>query len=510
MLGVRGGAWDSVLVAMAAVAASAAALWFFFERGDILYYGDAQAHLNIARRIIDSRTPGIDQIGTVWLPLPHLLMLPLVRNDELWRTGLAGAIPAAACFVMAVTFLYAAAKHAFESRAAGAVAAALFALNPNVLYVQSTPMSEPVFFAALAVLVYSTVRFTRSPSLWWAAAAGVAALAGSLARYEGWFVLPFTAAWFLVRRRWLAACLFSGIALLGPLAWLAHNWWWYGSFFEFYSGPYSAKAIQGVARYPGDGNWRDAFTQLHAAMWLCAGSALLWLGGLGALGAFARRVFWPILLLALVPAFYVWSAHSGGTPIFVPHLWPHSYYNTRYGLAVMPLASFAAASLAAWTPRRWRELAALIVIFTGVSVWLFNPGEGNWITWKESEVNSHARRAWTQIAATYLNQEYRRGSGIFTTFGDVTGIFAAAGIPLRETLTWDNSPVWLAAVARPDLFLREEWAVAVAGDKVQSTVLRASRPGAGGPRYTLQKTIIVKDAPVIEIYRRSSVQLGPK
>ena len=42
-----------------------------FERGYVLYYGDAEAHLNIARRIVDSRTPGPEQIGTVWLPLPH-------------------------------------------------------------------------------------------------------------------------------------------------------------------------------------------------------------------------------------------------------------------------------------------------------------------------------------------------------------------------------------------------------------------------------------------------------
>ena len=47
-------------------------------RGYTLYYGDAEAHLNLARRVVDSRTPGLSQIGPVWLPLPHLLMLPLV------------------------------------------------------------------------------------------------------------------------------------------------------------------------------------------------------------------------------------------------------------------------------------------------------------------------------------------------------------------------------------------------------------------------------------------------
>ena len=67
---------------------SAAALFVTNANGWTLYYGDAEAHLNIARRMIDSRTPGYDQVGTVWLPLPHWAMIPLVRVDSLWRSGL--------------------------------------------------------------------------------------------------------------------------------------------------------------------------------------------------------------------------------------------------------------------------------------------------------------------------------------------------------------------------------------------------------------------------------------
>jgi hypothetical protein len=131
--------------------------------------------------------------------------------------------------------------------------------------------------------------------------------------------------------------------------------------------------------------------------------------------------------------------------------------------------------------------------------WLTAPDPARWITWKESQVNSEARRAWTGEAAAYLRENYRPGSGIFTTFGDVTGIFCAAGIPLRDTLTWDIWWQWEIATRRPQIGLREEWAVAVAGDAVQATIQRA---WLRGPRYTLQKTIAVKGAPVIEIYRR--------
>ena len=90
-----------VLAGLVALSATVTALVSRF--GWTLYYGDAEAHLNIARRILDSRTPGYDQIGTVWLPLPHLLTLALVWNDGWWHSGLAGAIPSSICFVAAGT-----------------------------------------------------------------------------------------------------------------------------------------------------------------------------------------------------------------------------------------------------------------------------------------------------------------------------------------------------------------------------------------------------------------------
>src|SRR5690349_20572868 len=92
--------------------------WWLFRQGYLLYYGDAQAHLDISRSIIDSRTPGYDQLGTVWLPLLHVICLPLVGNDWLWSTGLAGTIPVALCFIVAGTLFYQAARTVFGSRAA--------------------------------------------------------------------------------------------------------------------------------------------------------------------------------------------------------------------------------------------------------------------------------------------------------------------------------------------------------------------------------------------------------
>src|SRR5579885_893444 len=188
--GEAGEIWPVLLVFVLLAVWSAAAVAYFYRQGFLLYYGDAEAHLNIARRIVDSRTPGYDQIGTVWLPLLHVLLIPFARVNHLWQSGLAAAFPSAAAFVLAGTFLFAAVRRIFASTAAAGAAAAIFALNPNLLYLQSTAMSEPLFLATLMGLLYFTVRFGRNP--WWGSLGGaaLACLAGTLARYEGWFLIP--------------------------------------------------------------------------------------------------------------------------------------------------------------------------------------------------------------------------------------------------------------------------------------------------------------------------------
>ena len=50
------------------------AAWIrFLDLDLVLSHYDAKAHLVVARRVIDNLTPGWQQIGAVWLPLPHLL-----------------------------------------------------------------------------------------------------------------------------------------------------------------------------------------------------------------------------------------------------------------------------------------------------------------------------------------------------------------------------------------------------------------------------------------------------
>ena len=481
---------------------SALAVWFVYARGWMFYYGDAEAHWDIARRILDSRTPGYDQIGTVWLPLPHWLLMPLARVDAWWRGGLAAAIPSASSFVVAGGFLFGAVRRLFDSTAAAAASTALFAANPNVLYLQSIPMTEAVFWATLMALLYFTIRFRKTGGWGPVVGAGIACCLGTLTRYEAWFLIPFVAlylAWCGKRRKLAVAAVFILLASFGPAYWLAHNWWLSGDPLEFYRGPYSAIAIQGTATYPGRGDWRLAGLYYRTAAELGAGLGLWWMGLAGILATLAKRGFWPVALLALPAVFYVWSMHSAASPIFVPTLWPNTFYNTRYGLALLPLLAVGSAGLVAVLPRPAHAAAAVLVVAAGAIFWAVHPDPENWITWKESRVNSEGRREWVRQAASYLGPRYVEGAGILSASGEFRAVYRECGIPLRESFTVDNGLPWLAAVRRPDLFLREEWAVVMGGDAAQSGINRAGRYGI---RYRLEKTIVVKGSPVIEIYRR--------
>src|SRR5947209_11831601 len=97
---------DALLVAQLAAAISIASFFYYLRHGDLLLYGDAVAHINIARRVFDSKTPGLLQLGTVWLPLPHLLMMPFLAVDAMWRSGAGGSIPSMAAYAVGVVGMF--------------------------------------------------------------------------------------------------------------------------------------------------------------------------------------------------------------------------------------------------------------------------------------------------------------------------------------------------------------------------------------------------------------------
>ena len=168
-----------------------ASLHFFYTRGLSNLYGDGLAHMEGARRIFDSITPGYQEIGSVWLPLYHLICAPLAINDFLWRTGLAGGLVSSAAFALTAYLLFRLGAEINLNLAAGLVALAVVLMCPSFLYLASTPLTEPLALLWSVLVAYLLFRFSESGSWKSLAGAAVAAFLGTLTRYEGWNVLPF-------------------------------------------------------------------------------------------------------------------------------------------------------------------------------------------------------------------------------------------------------------------------------------------------------------------------------
>src|SRR5947209_11399348 len=122
---------DYLLLNAISAALSVGALIFYYHQGAILLYGDAVAHINIARRVFDSRTPGLLQLGTVWLPLPHLLDIPFIVNDRMWQTGLGASIPSMIAYVAGTLGVFRLVR-GLASLSAAWMAAMLYGSNPNL------------------------------------------------------------------------------------------------------------------------------------------------------------------------------------------------------------------------------------------------------------------------------------------------------------------------------------------------------------------------------------------
>ncbi|MEO6120250.1 MAG: glycosyltransferase family 39 protein, partial [Terriglobales bacterium] len=185
---------EEFVVLLLATVVSVTAFIYFFRTGQLLLYGDAVAHLNIARRVVDSLTPGPLQLGTVWLPFPHLLTLPLVWIDSLWQSGIAGSIPSMVAYIVGTLGMLRLGK-AVTSPAGARVATLIYATNPNLIYMQSTAMTESIFLATIIWAVYFIVQYVQAVrendevaaarSLHKAAAAFMCAI---FTRYDGWFL----------------------------------------------------------------------------------------------------------------------------------------------------------------------------------------------------------------------------------------------------------------------------------------------------------------------------------
>lgn len=173
------------LGAAAALLGSVAAA-VYWSAGLSLSHYDAKAHLVVARRILDSLTPSWEQIGAVWLPLPHVLNALPVQIDWMYQTGASAILISIVSFAVTVACLSALVRLVTGSVWGAGLAAAIFAANPNVLYLQSTPMTEPLLFALSSLVVLHLAQWALSGAEAVPRAAGWTIVAACLTRYEAW------------------------------------------------------------------------------------------------------------------------------------------------------------------------------------------------------------------------------------------------------------------------------------------------------------------------------------
>ncbi len=435
-------------------------LHFFYARGLTQLYGDAFAHMEAARRLSDSLTPGYAEIGSVWLPMFHLLAAPLAINNHLWRSGLAGSLISVAAFCVCAWFLFRLALEMNGSIAAAFVALTVFLLCPSMLYLASTPMTEPLAIMWSVLAVYGLFRFQMSGRTRCVVGAGVAAFLGTLTRYGEWYVLPFATLFVLLARknswsvRFRHAVLFSVIAGAGPVLWVLHDAISYHNPIAFYNGPGSAKAIYAhqvattAFRYPTEGHLLISARYYIEDIKLIIGPWSLVLAVLGLMMWILERRYRArrsatLILLVLFP-FYIQAMASAAVALYVPTYFPHSYYNLRYGIEMLPaialLASFVLSPAVAGNFRTGM-LAGCLAILAAQNAWMISGGARKLPVVEEGILNTPCKLKPDQALIAFFRKHYD-GQRILMQSGEWPCVAPTLGIPYRKILNGDNHKVW--------------------------------------------------------------------
>lgn len=424
-----------------ALVLGASAAVVYGRAGLSLSHYDAKAHLVVARRIVDSITPGWEQIGAVWLPLPHLLNLLPVSVDAFYRTGTAAVAISVVALGLGTAATAAIIGRLTGSRSGAIAAAALLASNPNVLYLHATPMTEPLLFVTTLMVAWRLTEWATAESLevppslgWWMVAA-------CLTRYEAWPVVAalvalallarwrrgarpaalVTPAWHLARYPIGAALAFLVLSRV-----TVGEWFVSGGFFvpdpELQGQPdvVARRIVEGMRDL--GGTWLVRFAA--AAIAVLAFAAFRWRQGaalLVPLGLFAA---------AALPL----SAYLSGHP-----------FRIRYQIPLV-VACALPIGLAIGLARRAAPVVAVVAVILVVGeVPPFDPSAP---MLAESQLDAR-NGAGRQAVTACLARDYQ-GETIFASMGSLAHYMhelSQIGIDIRDFLHEGNHPMWDIAIA---------------------------------------------------------------
>ena len=497
---------------------SIAACIQYYRQNEVLLYSDAYSHLRIARAVFDSTNPGIAQLGTVWLPLSHVSMFPFIWDTYLWRTGLAGSFSSMTYYVITGPYLYLIMRRLTGNRMFSYLGTLVFLLNANILYLQTTPLSELVCICTMTMACYYFLAWVQEERSKLLVFSGACIFLAVLARYEGWalflglsVLIPIIS---LQRRyRWEQTLgnlvLFGSLAGFGIALWLLWNQVIFGDALAFQRGPFSAQAQQLAAIKTGTlYTYHNLWLSLVTYTFDVAETTSPLLFVLATLGLFLflfRQRFSPEALAALaflsIFGFDVLSLYTGQTVIRVPGILPGNLNgplsNVRYGSEMVGPVALLLTILADDFYKFLRQrrcyhiliqLAIVLVMLTQAG---FSAAQGS-ISLQDGLYGACGQ---PNALNKFLAQHYDGGKILEDeSSGDVS--LVDAGIDFKNVIYQGSIDLWPQALAHPEKTV--EWIISYATDP-QSFLNK--RLHVSSPLFLAHFTPIFRDPSGLMLYR---------
>ena len=478
--------------------------YLIFSRLNLITaYNDAQSHLNMARLVYDNLKPGLAQIGSVWLPLNHVLSLFLAWNDSLWKSGFAGSIWSMMSFIGSVYVIYIFILKVVENKYSAFLGMLLFATNLNILYMQATPMTELTlifFFTSASYFFYLWAKDKKTSYL---VPVALFVFFASLTRYDGWFlfaviilILFFISykelrkekdgahsiqkqvSSFLERR----VIVFTTLAGLGIFLWLIWNTLIFGDTLFFALGPYSARAQQNIlvakGFLPTEYNLFLSSKAYVLAVVDNVGLILVLFALLGLLVyGFKNRIkdtSLAVYTLLSPLLFHILSLFLGFSSLFIPgvsdRILQHAdnpWLNVRYGLMMLPAVSL----FSAYLTKRSSGLKILLFCCIILQFVIFIRGQMVTLTDAVTQRNVLDSTEATQ----WLNDNVKSDDGlILASVSYHNPLIFATGLPLKRFIHEGTGKYWKESLTHPLLYAK--WIIVSnndSGDPVYTAVYKS-------------------------------------
>ncbi len=445
------------------------ATYISFTMGNILAYNDATAHLNTARRVIDNLTPGMVQLGSVWLPLLHIFEIPFVANYTLWQTGLAGSIVSGLSFIIASFFLYKLTLVMTNKPFAALLGVLAFITNLNLLYLQSTAMFEPLLMATELGAVYFLTIWAKDKQLRDLILAAFFTMLATVTRYDGYALFLAAGIYVLIislfsnsKAKESSLIVFIALASFGIAMWLLYNLMIFGDALYFARSEYSAAAQQNILYAKG------ALLTKHDLLlsFLTYSFATVYNNGIVIIGAAltgmivylfsrAKKIYYLGPLILLVPYFFnIASLYLGQSVIWMPELPPHydTYFNIRYGILMLPAFAFFVGYL---TSKHYIFMILVVFAMIGQTYLFLHPEtfamtarNRGLVTLNDTVSSVNAQ---TKKASSFLHDNYQNGLIMVSSASSDAFIFRS-GIPLKNDITEGTGNYWRESLRDPSKY----------------------------------------------------------